>query len=59
MQRAKMIKLSDMEASALHIAKAVMAIAMALTWMLRTATCIRMVQHVFLGQAVCSQPQKA
>jgi hypothetical protein len=59
MQRAKLIKVSDMEASALHIAKAVMAIAMALTRTLHTATCIRMVHHIFLGHEVCSQPQKA
>jgi hypothetical protein len=53
MQREKMIKLSSMEAPALHIANAIMAIAMALTWQLHTATwrhpCVHIVHHMFLG----------
>jgi hypothetical protein len=46
-----------MEAPALHIANAVMAIAMALTWQLHTATrrepCVGMVHDISLGSAVC------
>jgi hypothetical protein len=53
MQRAKMIKPSDMKAPALYIANAIMAIAMALSWQLHTATwrnpCVHMVHHMFLG----------
>jgi hypothetical protein len=59
MQSEKMNKLSYMEAPALHIANAIMAIAMALTWQLHTATwrnpCVHTFHHMFLSS--CSLQQ--
>jgi hypothetical protein len=63
MQLAKMIKPFNTEAPSLHIANAEMAIAMALTWQLHTATwrktCVRMVHHISLSSTVCNQPHRA